>query len=240
MQSNKIIFADLSTYTPRETMAFYSAVFNWDFVTNNSYSLAYKGNQQVVGLYETPDKFKQMRMPHFWMTYIQVEDVVETVNKARALGGIIELIDETNPVGAVALIRDPQGAGFTIYQGDQLNSRTSNATNTLIWNELHVSDIKNIIPFYQGIFDWTFQETDQDIFQIYTKNGDYIADAMGIPNAFKGKYEYWVCTFGVENLTQSKAKILEQGGSLVFDEGERLLMTDNSGEAFFYIQEVDQ
>ena len=240
MKSNNIIFADLSTYSPIKTMSFYEAAFGWQYIEDNGYYLAYKGDKEVAGLYETPEKFKQMRMPHFWMTYIQVNDVEATVEKARELGGIVELVDLENSIGKIALIRDPQGAGFTIYEGAQLqNTRTESEPQTLIWNELHVSDLTKIIPFYQGIFNWKFVETKNQSFAILNDKEEHIADALRVPNELKGKYEYWVCTFGVKDLKATKQKVLECGGTIVLDEGKRILFTDNSGEAFFYTEEVE-
>ncbi|MCT4629101.1 VOC family protein [Winogradskyella sp.] len=239
MKSNTIIFADLSTYSPKETIPFYENVFGWTYYKDYDYYVAYKGDKDIVGLYETPEKFKQMRMPHFWMTYIQVNDTKSTVAKARELGGIIEMEQTMEGFGKVALIRDPQGAGFTIYEGDNLKTtRTKNEANTLVWNELHISKAANIIPFYEGIFDWNFVEKQSGYFEIYSQNNKHVADALQIPNNYKGKYEYWVCTFGVQDLKEAKDKVMNHGGSLVYDEGERILMTDNSGQAFFYIQEV--
>ena len=239
MGNTNIIFADLSTYTPKETIAFYESVFDWKYYEDNGYYLAYKGNNAVTGLYETPDKFKQMQMPHFWMTYIQVDDINRTVEKAKALGGIIEMRDDNNSIGSVALIRDTQGAGFTVYQGEKLqNTRTKNEINTLIWNELHVSAIDIVIPFYSEIFDWTFNEDKKDHYQIFNDQNEHIADALQIPNEYKGKYEYWVCTFGVNDLKVTSNKIINNGGSIVMDEGKRILFTDNSGQAFFYIAEM--
>ncbi|WP_299116059.1 VOC family protein [uncultured Winogradskyella sp.] len=239
MKANNPIFADLSTYSLKETMFFYEDVFNWKYYKSNDYYLAYKNDKEVVGLYETPEKFKQMRMPHFWMTYIQVNDVSTTVAKARALGGIIEMEQSLDSFGKVALIRDPQGAGFTIYEGDQLKStRTQNEPDTLIWNELHVSDAQNIIPFYEGIFDWQFHEASVGYFKIYNSNNKHIADTLEISNSDKGKYEYWVCVFGVSSIEKTKSRILNNGGTMVNDDGERIFYTDHSGQAFFYIKEV--
>lgn len=238
MKPNNFIFADLSTYTPKETMVFYETVFGWTYYESDGYYSAYKGNKEICGLYETPEKFKQMRMPHFWMSYIQVNSVDQTVDKVKKLGGIIEMVDES-VLGKVALIRDPQGSGFTVYEGENLtHTRTQNEANTLIWNELHVSDAANVIPFYEGIFNWDFVNRGNGTYNIQTHNGDHIADLMEIPNDFKGKYEYWVCSFGVEDLSKTRDKILNLGGTLVSDEGDKILMTDNSQEAFFYVKEV--
>ncbi|MEM9649179.1 MAG: VOC family protein, partial [Bacteroidota bacterium] len=238
VKPNNFIFADLSTYTPKETMAFYEAAFGWNFYESNGYYSAYQGEQEICGLYETPEKFKQMQMPHFWMSYIQVSSVAQTVEKARKLGGIVEMVEES-AMGKVALIRDPQGAGFTVYEGDQLtHTRTLNQPGTLIWNELHVSNAAKVIPFYEGIFDWRFEEQDYGTYHIWNSEDEHIADLMEMSNADKGKYEYWVCSFGVENLTKTRDKIQSLGGTLVSEEDFRILMTDNSQQAFFYIQGI--
>ena len=239
MKANDIIFADLSTYSPKTSMAFYEAVFGWKYYLSDAYYTAYLGDRAVAGLYETPEKFKQMRMPHFWMTYIQVTDLQSIVDKAKQLGGIIEMNYEMVGFGKVALIRDPQGAGFTLYEGDTLqNTRTKITKNTLIWNELHVSDVEKVIPFYQGILEWDFEPNEDDSYQVINQKGDHIADVLQIQNQYKGKYEYWVCTFGVEDLASTKKRILENGGNLISDEGTRMLFTDNSGEAFFYVKPI--
>ncbi|GAA4278053.1 VOC family protein [Aquimarina mytili] len=239
MLPNNPFFADISTYSPEKTMSFYKHVFGWTYYKSGNYYIAYLGNDEVSGLYKTPEKFKQMRMPHFWMTYIQVTNLDATVDKAKQLGGIIEMNYEISGFGKVALIRDPQGAGFTIYKGSKLKTtRTKNKENTLIWNELHVSDVKNTIPFYKGIFEWEIVQNQDGVYEILNHKEEHVADILEIQNQYKGKYEYWVCTFGVDSLKNTKNIILRNGGHLVSEENNRILFADNSNEAFFYIKEV--
>lgn len=239
MVLNNPIFSDLSTYNPEETIPFYENVFGWTYYHSYGYYTAYLNSKEVAGLYQTPDKFKQMRMPHFWMTYIAVNNVDTTVEKARTLGGIIEMTETIPGYGKVALIRDPKGAGFTVYEGDKLkNTRTTNVPNTLVWNELHVSDIPKVIPFYEGIFNWSFEINKHEIAHVFNHNHEHVTDILEIPNEMKGKYEYWISSFGVEDLKESQKKILENGGTLIFNEGHRILFADNSGQAFFYITEL--
>ncbi|WP_298511622.1 VOC family protein [uncultured Kordia sp.] len=239
MKTNNFIYADLSTYTPKETISFYETVFGWKYYQYDDYYTAFIKNTEVTGLYETPDKFKQMRMPHFWMSYIQVDNVAETVEKARELGGIIELQSEIASNTKIALIRDLSGAGFTVYEGDQLtNVRTKNTANTLIWNELHVSDASKAIPFYEGIFDWKIIQKTSGLHAVYNSNNEYIADIVEIDNQYKGSYEYWVCTFGVKDIEITKKLILENGGTQIAVDADRMLFSDHSNEAFFYVKEV--
>lgn len=239
MKTNDFIYADLSTYTPTETISFYEKVFGWKYYKYDTYYTAYIGNTEVAGLYETPERFKQMRMPHFWMSYIQVNSVTETVQKAKELGGIIELESQINNGDKVALIRDPLGAGFTVYEGNQLqNIRTKNTANTLIWNELHVSEASKVIPFYQGIFNWNIIQDHESSYKVFNLQNEHIATIQEISNAYKGTYEYWVCTFGVEDIEASKETILKQGGTVITTEENRILFSDNSNESFFYVKEV--
>lgn len=76
-------------------------------------------------------------------------------------------------------------------------------------------------------------------YHVFSSNQEHTSDILVIPNELKGKYEYWVCTFAVDNLERARARVEEQGGRVVFDEGERVMVHDNSGEAFMYIQCVE-
>ncbi len=91
MTINTSFFADLSTYSPQKSIQFYKNVFGWNYYRTEDYYTAFIDHFEVAGLYETPKKFKQMRMPHFWMTYIKVQNVNNVVEKAKQLGGIIEI-----------------------------------------------------------------------------------------------------------------------------------------------------
>lgn len=239
MSLTNFIYADLSTYTPTKTIAFYENVFGWTYHKFEDYYTAYLGTTEVSGLYETPEKFKQMRMPHFWMSYIRVNSVAATVQKAKKLGGIIELESKLYANEKIALIRDPLGAGFTVYEGNQLqNIRTKNTPNTLIWNELHVSNAAKILPFYQGIFNWNIEQ-ENDCYKVLNHQNEHIASIKEIPNKYKGSYEYWACTFGVNDIQVTKKLILENGGTEIATEDHRILCTDNSNEAFFYIEALN-
>lgn len=234
---NGFVWADLSTYNPVQSRGFYERVFGWRFHESSGYLVAMRDDREAVGMFETPAFFQKIRMPHFWMSYIAVDDTMEVANRARSEfpDAKVELTDEFYG-GKIALIRDPQGAGFTVYDGGKLNSRISDAGH-LMWNELHVSDPNPVIPFYKRLFGWEVVKTrSMAEFQILGPDQNHISDIRVVPNSVKGKYEYWVCTFAVDDLHDTKAAIEECGGGVIVDEGKRVLMYDNSEEAFFYIQ----
>ncbi len=233
--TNNFVFADLSTFDLEIARNFYSKVFGWSFLSqDDSYYLASHHKKEICGIYETPKKFREMGMPSFWMSYIRVNDLDKTVEQARQLGGIIELVDHSLPIGKIALIRDPLGAGFTIYQGNLLNSRFNNEENALVWNELFISDISRIRPFYEGIFDWKIQETENSRFLIKNSSNETIGGIQQVSNKLKGDKEYWSVFFGVKNIEETKAKVLTNGGSLVYEDGNTTILADAFG-AFFHI-----
>ena len=150
---NKFIWTDLSTFEIALAQEFYSAVFNWDYTKiDANYYYAHNRRNDCSGLYLMPEKLIKMKMPSFWMSYIQVENVLKTIESAKALGGIIELVEIGKTMGDIALIRDLSGAGFMVYDGHDLNSRTKQIPGTMVWNELFVSDFKPGEGFLPGNF----------------------------------------------------------------------------------------
>ena len=169
------VWADLSTFHLHQTKKFYSQVFNWAYtVSDDQYCTAHKGTKQISGLYEMPETFQKMNMPSFWMSYIQVDNVETTVAQAKSLNAIIELVEE-NPIGKIALIRDPLGAGFTVYEGNQLNARGQNQADHMVWNELYVSDASQVKPFYEQLFGWTIQHDSNNRYDVFNETKTPIA-----------------------------------------------------------------
>ncbi|MGV6830529.1 MAG: VOC family protein [bacterium] len=237
MKSGAFIWADLSTYNVSSSANFYNSVFGWHWYDMSSYLLAQTNNQAIAGLYETPAFFQKIKMPHFWMSYFQVTNVEDAITSAEQFGGKVELKDTTFNEGNIALIRDPQGAGFTVYDGNALHFPKGIINNTIIATELQVSNLEHILPFYKAIFGWQYQQLDTDTYQVISDSESNAITLREIPNSIKGNYEYWVTTIKVTDLNKTKEAIETHGGNLITVEGSRLMCCDNSQEAFFYIQE---
>lgn len=232
---NHFVFADLSTFNVPIAKSFYSAVFGWEYSSSfGEYWTARFEGKDVGGLYETPKKFQDMGMPSFWMSYIRVANVAETVEKAKAQGGIIELVDADAAIGPIALVRDPQGAGFTIYQGGYLDARYSNRANSLVWNELFVSDFAPVRDFYQAVFGWSFEAAGNDRY-IIQNEGEAIGAIQVLSNEIKGTLEYWGVFFAVENRGEAIATVIKQGGMLSYEDDAFALVTDPYGAAFHLV-----
>ena len=233
---NTFIWTDLSTYYPRASLAFYQEVFRWEITPFEGYFLAHQGYNEIAGVYETPAFFQEINMPHFWMNYIKVEDLHLVTSKAGNLGGKVELDNEPFYGGRISLIRDPMGAGFTIYEGNNLNQSRKSDHGCVIGRELHTSDVNKVQNFYASLFNWKFKEgVLNGIYDVFYED-QFVCSVSELSNDLKGKFEYWTTIFKVDDLPVTLAIIEEKGGVVISNEGQRFMCCDPYKEAFFYIQ----
>jgi predicted enzyme related to lactoylglutathione lyase len=108
------------TRDPARARQFYAAVFGYsyqpmegaaDYTTIDGEG---PGNT-VGGLGELDPSAPAEVAPH-WMTYFQVDDADATVAQAAEHGGEVQMQPVDSSVGRMAVVRDPQGAVFSIIQ----------------------------------------------------------------------------------------------------------------------------
>ena len=162
MAHGDFIWCDLSAYDPPRAMRFYSDVLNWRWsgADETGTYLASAASAPVASLYQMPERFMAMGMPSFWMSYIAVDNAAASVERARNLGGKIEIgPDELPGRGRCALIRDPLGAGFTILESEP-GAKPGVAAGQRAGHGLFVSDLSAIKQFYET--SWMFFEHTHD------------------------------------------------------------------------------
>ncbi len=230
----QFLWCDLSSYRPKETRPFYTDLFGWRF-SGDDYAMATAGTAPVAAIFEMPQKFQDMGLPSFWMSYIGVRDADAAVETATALGGKVEV----GPLpfdggGRFALIRDPLGAGFTIYEGDALEGRGNRLGHTLV-----VSDAAAVMPFYTALFDWRFGE-DRGGTRMIEAGGRTPAHLHEIPDErVRGKEQFWAVLF--QGARGSTARLPELGGSveteLTLPEGAAVMARDPDQAAFLLLED---
>ena len=233
-----LIWVDLSTFDLARARRFYGAVLGWEGERDPSgYVTAVADGTPTAGLFVMPEFLQRINMPSFWMSYIAVDDVDATVARARELGATIEL-EEAGPWGKVGLIRDPAGAGFTVYQGDVLQAdRDRHTPGRWRWSELFVSDLSVVEPFYRQLFGWRITPDSHDRHHIDTADGRRVGAIQVASNEEKGDKEFWAVSFTVEDLDAAAGRVVAAGGMVetAHDnaDGTHLLAYDDQGAAFF-------
>ena len=249
MARGDFVWCDLSTFRIETALAFYEDLFGWSYNSiyqpdGTPYQIASTGQGEAAGLFEMPKKFQEIGMPSFWMSYIQVDNAAATVAEANRSGGKVEVgpvaFDESSQI---ALIRDPLGAGFTVYQGSDLQPRHGDmgGPGQMIWNALYVSDPSAVTGFYEALFDWRIS-TDAGrpgVHAVHNEAGHQIASIHAASDQFRGGYEFWGVHFSVQDLAQALAGVGQGGGEVLgeLDETARrgTLVRDPDGAAFFLV-----
>jgi uncharacterized protein len=113
-----LCWADLSTPDPDAASDFYNAVFDWNFELGqdgSGYVHIKNGDTFIGGI--PPADMRSPGAPPHWLIYILVEDCDQSAAKAKELGARLYLEPVTmENVGRMAVLADPQGAVFAIFQ----------------------------------------------------------------------------------------------------------------------------
>lgn len=134
-------------------LAFYGALFGWTFeerpTPGGRYVVASLGGQDVAAI-GTGDGQPS------WTTYVAVDDVHATARGVPDLGGeVLDGPSEVGDAGEVAVVRDPQGATFRLWQaGDRLGAQRVNEPGTWNFSILRTPDPEHALHFYGPLLGW--------------------------------------------------------------------------------------
>jgi predicted enzyme related to lactoylglutathione lyase len=110
---------ELMTSDHAEAFEFYRRLFGWDRTGEmdmgggNMYQMFGSGSAMFGGMFT---RFGDMaEMPPFWLCYIHVKNVPASLSKATKAGASVHRAPEDIPGGVIAILGDPEGAGFALH-----------------------------------------------------------------------------------------------------------------------------
>jgi len=110
---------ELTTRDLDRAMEFYGGVYGYSWQSMDAPGARYftfsVGDKVVGGSMEMDDVWPP-EIPSHWMIYFAVADTSATVAKAEQLGGAVQVPPTDSPQGPFAILRDPQGATFSVIQ----------------------------------------------------------------------------------------------------------------------------
>lgn len=214
-------WSELSTTDLDGAKAFYASLLGWEAVDNpvpggGVYSMQNIDGRPVAAIAPQPEQQRAAGVPSMWNSYVSVESADATAEKARELGATVHAAPfDVMDVGRMAVIQDPQGAFFMLWQpGLHFGAALVNAPGALVWNELRSPDLDGSSAFYSGLFGWTIERREGTALGVYLgiKNGG--ANNGGIAELSPpGVPPHWLVYFGVEDVDEALAKVGELGGT---------------------------
>jgi uncharacterized protein len=114
-----LCWADLNSQDPEKAARFYGSWLGWTFETGkDGYRHIINGTDKENMIGGIPPKMHAPPgTPSHWLSYFHVADCKASAAKAAQLGASTIMPADTMPdVGTIAVIADPQGAVFALYQ----------------------------------------------------------------------------------------------------------------------------
>jgi predicted enzyme related to lactoylglutathione lyase len=244
-EQGRFCWAELHTTDGPGAKAFYSAVMGWEaedspIGPDEIYTMYKVGGETVGAQYED----KSGQAPPHWGTYITVEDADGTAARAKELGGTVLMGPfDVMEHGRMAVIQDPTGAVFSIWQPkNHIGYTLINEPGAVCWNELCTRDAVAAAAFYSGLFGYGTKESQMSIPYTEFQQGDKsIAGMMAMGPEMEGVPPHWNIYFTVANCEETFAKATELGAETIIPPmevpgiGTMAMLRDPQGAVFAFI-----
>src|SRR5947209_5885759 len=207
---------ELATSDGETAKGFYAGLFGW---TANEmpmgegqppYVMLQKDGKDAAALYENK------QAPPNWLSYISVASVDDAVAKATSLGGkLVSGPMDVFDVGRMAVIGDPEGAVFAVWQaGKHHGAEIAGEANTVCWDELQTRQRDRAKEFYGALFGWTLKESPEYI-EIHIGEQP-IGGMMTMPKEVPPQVPpHWMPYFAVDDCDATVAKATSSGGGTI-------------------------
>lgn len=210
-------WVDLATSDPEAAKAFYGGLFGWAFLDlptdmGTIYSMAQIDGYNVAGLGPTMDG----NAPTVWTSYVNHSDADAAAARAAAAGGAVMMPPmDVMDSGRMAIIQDPTGAVFGIWQPqNHIGAQLVNMPNTLVWNELQTREPDAAKAFYGATFGWG-DASDPNGYVMYSVDGRMQAGMIPMDETWGEVPPNWAVYFMVDDVDAAAAKIEELGGKVL-------------------------
>jgi uncharacterized protein len=219
---------ELGTTDADAAKRFYGGLFGWQFDDMPAgpdmiYSMAKLNGQHVGAVYKMGAEMKGV--PSHWASYVTVNNLEETTNKAKANGGKIhkEPFDVMD-VGRMSVVEDPSGATIMLWEAKKhIGAGVKNEDGSLCWNELYTNNVDQAGKFYVNTFGWKTESMDMGPMGTYTLFKDpkddkkNIGGMMNMPPNMKGVPSNWLPYLQVSDCDASTKKVSTLGGKVMME-----------------------
>jgi predicted enzyme related to lactoylglutathione lyase len=237
-------WVDLATTDAAAAKAFYSGMFGWEMEDTDAggavYSLCRLDGDAVAGLYAMSEEMRSTVAPPNWLSYVTVADADAAVARVKELGGsAIDDAFDVMDVGRMAVLADPQGAVFAVWEPrSRIGAERVNDLGCLTINELTTTDLDAARAFYGDLFGWATEDVDTGPGGpvIVSVTNDGVLNAS-MSSAQPGESPHWRPYFTVESVETGADRVRELGGATLFGpiplpEGGIAVARDPQGAVF--------
>jgi predicted enzyme related to lactoylglutathione lyase len=239
------IWVDMSSSDADASERFYTSLFGWTADEANvefgGYRQLRQDGKSVAGL-----GGQMAPGPVVWTTYMKVDDAAATTEKAKAAGGtaLVEPM-EIGPEGSMAIIQDPGGAVFGLWQPGRMGgAELFNKPVSVSWNELNTRDLEGSKSFYSQTLGWEPRTSGEgnDAYTEWLIGGKSIGGMLGMQGRVPDEIPpHWLVYFAVADCAATLERARELGGQAILapmtiPQGIFSIVSDPLGATFAVIQ----
>jgi predicted enzyme related to lactoylglutathione lyase len=209
---------DLGIPDLERAMAFYGAVFGWEFEVGSPETMRYTqcllDGRRAAALAENPDP---QATAFWWNVYLAADDCDTTARRISAAGGtLVQPPMDVMDQGRMAIAKDPVGAQFGLWQGRaHVGCQVVNQPGALLRNDLVTPDPEPARAFYAAVFDFTLDANpdlpDVDFTFLRRPDGYEIGGIMGVAGVPSSA---WNTLFEVADTDAAVARTTAAGGTV--------------------------
>ena len=242
---------ELSTTDQGAAKKFYGALFGWSVIDapigpNDFYSMFKLEGRDAAAAHTMRPEARAQGVPPHWMIYVAVDSADATTGRAAQLGGkVLAPAFDVSDVGRMAVLQDPAGATFSLWQGKK-NKGTgiTGVDGTLCWADLSTPDPARAGNFYADLFGWRIMADEKDPSgYLHIKNGeDFIGGVPPVKHRNAQTPPHWLAYFLVSNCDVAAAKAKQLGAKVYMEPmtmegvGRWAVVADPQGATFALFQ----
>ena len=214
-------WVDLASPDIEGSKTFYGGLLGWSALdipgdSGVIYSMCQIEGLDVAGIGPMDPDMRAQGVPPFWTSYVNHSDVDAVAARAVEAGGVIMMPPfDVMESGRMAIIQDPSGAVFGVWQPkEHIGAKLVNIPNTLTWNELQTNDIEGAKSFYAAVLGWTYTQDESGYVVCYV-DGRHQAGMMAITEEMENVPPNWTLYFLVDDIEAKAKKVAELGGNVI-------------------------
>lgn len=224
----RFVWHELITTDPDAAIDFYEKVIGWGMRPfHPGYRLWTAGDTPMGGVMALPEDARREGTPPRWLMYVAVPDADEATERAAGMGAKIHKApDEPGwidipDVGPFAVLSDPQGATFALYQPTMPGAGSDEAPEgDFSWHELATDNWQAAWDFYSRLFGWEHASS----FEMGPMGTYFMFKRSGGTRTLGGMFNkppdmpfppHWLCYVRVADADRAGEIAVEHGGKLL-------------------------
>ncbi len=187
--------------------AFYEAVLGWSFEaaarSGPDYQMIAVGGGRHGGFVRAED------VSAHWLVYLGVDGLEDEIARVERAGGRVHAAPAEIPeIGRFAVVADPAGAVFALWEGA---AATAPSQEAFAWDEVYAPDPEAAARFYGDVFGWRTEPFNE----VYTLFRSGEATVGGLMTTPEGMPPGWLAYLTTEDVDAAAAVAGEQGARTI-------------------------